>query len=166
LRNSYYVNSAAGHGVWGADTGTGRGLRVCCNPAPVRRILERMRKRFINYLFALAYGHTVWTHEEALKREWLEKGYERGQTANRRGCPFNLYLARSNSDAMAVPEWRWWGTVDPVTGVETCLGPVERLNTHTAFSRYVEVLNVDTLRLIGLHQADIDKIVAKREGGE
>ncbi len=128
-----------------------------------------MFERLINWLFR----KSSWARDEKLKREWLEKGYERGLLANRTGLPFALVLRRADETDQAArarqiqnvsgtlsaePKWCWWGTTDFEIGSEVCLGTLENLpSPQRALDRYLSMLRDsrdlprvrEALRIIG-----------------
>lgn len=146
-----------------------------------------MLKRIADVLFRLAYGETIlnWSNRqydageiygramqesarEELKREWLEKGHARGQAANRTGCPFNLYLTRSDltaeqeQTAIGVPRsggqptYHWWACVNMTNGGEACLGGVNLITTpHQALQAYLELLPDDMRLLCGMPPREV-----------
>jgi hypothetical protein len=110
--------------------------------------------------------HTFTTRElEALKLDYLTRGIERGKTAMRSDTVFDLYLQRSDpadddgyqraamlGTGVALPapgvlSWRWWAVVAP--GREVSLGDAAVMTLEQALARYLELLPLDTLKLIG-----------------
>lgn len=126
-----------------------------------------MLKRIALRLLRLAYGATkdydvtVWSpkqrdeHDEALKREWLDKGFERGQMSKRVASPFNLYLVSTRASdpsqrdtqsgalgasSPSAADYTWWATVDAATGQEVALGQLSRLSLSGAIAAYLELI--------------------------
>lgn len=127
-----------------------------------------MLKRLANWLFLIAYRESFWQHAEAIRREYLTKGIERGRATMRVGTLFDLYLARADADITmpdaeyhraaqmgggaqvaepGVKQWRWWACVNE-TGAEVCIGPLDTITLQQALRRYLELLPAETLNAI------------------
>jgi len=121
---------------------------------------------------------------EAIKLEFLNKGVERGRASMRTGTCFDLYLQRADpSDAddgyqraaalgtgmqmpaPGVPVWAWWAVVNE-TGLEVCLGGLDKLTYTQALARYLELLPVNVRAEIGdvTAVAELDKLQHKETG--
>ena len=107
---------------------------------------------------------------EAVKRDFLQRGYERGKTAMRRGLIFDLYLHRSDTGDMEGgdgqaeyhrkmqiaggaltaategPQYAWWAVMGPrdIDG-ERCIGDLATMEPHQALVKYLTLLDETVL---------------------
>lgn len=103
---------------------------------------------------------------EAIKLDYLERGIARGKTRMRTDTVFDLYLQRADPTTAddgyqraamlssgvpvgppGVPVWKWWAVGKP--GHEVCLGDVAVTTVVQALQKYLELLPLDTLTLVG-----------------
>jgi hypothetical protein len=129
-----------------------------------------MLKRLAQWIFRIAYGTTLWQHDEDIKTSFLAKGIERGRAKPREGTIFDLYLARADtsdligddgyaraaqlqggvpSAAAGVMQWRWWAVANR-QGHEVCIGPLETVTVVEALNRYWELLPEEVQTQIGM----------------
>jgi hypothetical protein len=131
-----------------------------------------LRQRFAHWAYYTAYGHSLWYRDEMIKREWLDKGVERGRAKPRVGTIFDLYLARTDEydptrvamqQAAGVqasvagggdnPQWRWWVVMNEM-GHESCLGPLDTLPLAVVLIDYLKLLPRDVRDKV--HADDFD----------
>lgn len=94
---------------------------------------------------ALFTPTALWQHDEEIKRDFLDRGYQRGLTADRPNLPFSLILRRQDeadpirrqaqSSAGVSPStltYSWWACADAGSGREICIGTLAEHPTAVA----------------------------------